>query len=106
MVETTPKRRQEESMTKTRIGEKYGKWTVITKICINRITEYYCECECGHLKFVPSNQLITGRSTQCKECYNKEFGVAASKMVKAVWKHYKKTGKPSASKIFKKALRK
>lgn len=61
-------------MIKDLSGTTFGKWNVIklhdTK---NGKTIWVCECTCGNIKNVYRSNLISGRSTQCKECKNKNM---------------------------------
>lgn len=49
------------------IGNKYGKWTVLTEVKGG----YLCRCECNREKVKSKDSLINGRSTQCMPCYRK-----------------------------------
>jgi len=58
-------------------GARYGAWTIIKEVepriypsCTERAV--LCECDCGKRKKISLNTLIGGRSSRCKECYNKE----------------------------------
>ena len=56
------------------IGTKFGKWRVISTDTIrrNNLTHWECECECGSVDFVALNNLMNGKSTQCRHCGAKE----------------------------------
>lgn len=72
-------------------GDVYGCWTVLRKSRIdnNRRRTYLCECVCGNRKSVPNNQLISNRSTRCKQCANEILGRAMSKYLNIVWNNHK-----------------
>ena len=57
------------------IGDKFGKWTVISEpirgIRTNNIV-YQCQCECGNTSYLSSYELRSGKSTQCMECGHKQ----------------------------------
>lgn len=53
-------------------NKKYGKWEVISnRFRKNNKSYFTCKCECGTVKDVERNSLISGRSTQCKKCSSK-----------------------------------
>ena len=90
------------SFCNKKIGAKYGKWTVLDKIKQpDKTTAYLCVCECGNLREVPSNQLITRRSSQCKQCANKKLGLAAHKMLTEVWSVYRDNTNRTIKEIFR-----
>jgi hypothetical protein len=54
------------------IGEKYGRWTVIEFAYKKNYLAYYkCQCECGSIRIVNSDNLKSGKTYSCG-CYNKE----------------------------------
>jgi len=55
------------------IGGKFGKWLVISQEKHPRSKGRYflCRCECAFEKIVSAHQLIYGKTTQCKDCFNK-----------------------------------
>lgn len=60
------------------IGEIYGKWTVIKESSDkpqknSRAKFYECKCECGNVSIIRSDQLKSGRSKGCKDCYKIKF---------------------------------
>lgn len=62
-------------------GQRFGRWTVLgrgaDKICSGRkLRTYSCVCDCGILRDVAENSLMTGKSTSCG-CYRKERAEAA-----------------------------
>jgi len=63
------------------VGDKFGKWTVISEpikgIRVNNVV-YKCQCECGHLSYLSSYELRSGKSTQCMECGHKQAHVKHS----------------------------
>ena len=58
------------------IGTKFGKWEITSDRTqkISNITNWICQCECGHEQFVPLNNLMNGSSTQCNSCGHIESG--------------------------------
>lgn len=58
------------------IGTKFGKWEITSDRTqlISNITNWICKCECGHVQFVPLNNLMNGSSTQCYSCGHVESG--------------------------------
>jgi len=54
-------------------NKKFGKWNVIKKTkSKNKKTMWLCKCECGIENEVESNNLRSGKSTQCRSCSNKQ----------------------------------
>ncbi len=50
-------------------NQTFGKWFVIKHIpSIKNETMFLCKCECGKIKKVKSNSLISGVSTKCGRC--------------------------------------
>lgn len=54
-------------------GQRFGSLTVIERS--NRKTKWggtywICQCDCGHLVIVRSDNLRRGRSSQCSHCRN------------------------------------
>lgn len=53
-------------------GQRFGSLTVVeysprkTKHCLN--SHWICRCDCSQLVIVRSDNLRTGRTTQCGEC--------------------------------------
>lgn len=52
------------------VGNKFGKWTVISRTKKESRSGFYflCCCECGNEKILPKDHLINGKSTQCLDC--------------------------------------
>ena len=50
---------------KYRIGEKFGKLTIIDMKIGEHRTEYICKCECGNTTSVNYSDLTSGRTTSC-----------------------------------------
>lgn len=49
--------------------KKFGAWTFIQeKKNKHGKTDYECECKCGVIKLVDRKNLLTGRSTRCRDC--------------------------------------
>lgn len=56
------------STCKIRIGMKYGRWTVISKVpktTTDPKLKWCCECECGTRRNICSNNLSAGRTLSC-----------------------------------------
>lgn len=49
---------------------------------------WLCSCECGNTLFVRSTSLMSGNSTQCKNCTNKTHGLSSTNLYK-VWQGMK-----------------
>lgn len=48
------------------VGKKYGRWTVLEKVeRKNRKLSYLCKCDCGKIKAVNADSLLSGRSLSC-----------------------------------------
>ena len=66
-------------MNKIYIGEKFGKWTVISpapdKICPSgqRRKQWLCECECGTRRVVQAENLTQGVSRSCGCAKERDF---------------------------------
>lgn len=59
------------------IGQKIGKWLVLQEVKVIQkrsavFKHFECQCECGTIKIVRSDSLRHKRSTQCRECGEKE----------------------------------
>lgn len=48
------------------IGDKFNKWTVLSKS--NKEHYYHCKCECGCEKYVNEYTLKSGKSKSCGQC--------------------------------------
>jgi len=57
------------------IGNKFGKWTVLSYKGRNKKSEqiYECKCDCGTIKDHTFSILHSNLSTQCKTCFVKEL---------------------------------
>lgn len=54
-------------------GMKYGKWTVLSQAkYAGSSPQYKCRCECGTVRVIPQGNLANGKSTQCRECSDKQ----------------------------------
>lgn len=52
--------------SKIKIGDKFGKWTVVGDVYKNNYHKYYpCKCECGTEKNVEKYNLLNGKSLSC-----------------------------------------
>lgn len=55
------------------IGGKFGFWEIIDfvkdKKQKHRSKFYLCKCKCGKESIIRSDQLKSGRSSGCKDCY-------------------------------------
>lgn len=57
------------TLIKSMDGNKYGKWTVLNYIKIEKPGRYYeCICECGTIKIIAGTDLRAKRTTQCQNC--------------------------------------
>ena len=55
------------------IGKKYGKCLVKRFVDIHRkLQRFECECECGAIAIQVASELRSGKSTQCRNCHNRE----------------------------------
>lgn len=60
-------------MVNVKIGDKYGRWTVVgDRIRQKNRTYYFCRCSCGTEKYVEYQNLRSGISTSCG-CYRREL---------------------------------
>lgn len=58
-----------KSKKKDIVGNKYNRWTVLSKDCVkNKLRYYLCECECGTVRKVEKRNLVNGLSKSCG-CY-------------------------------------
>ncbi len=71
------------------IGKKFNRWTVIDKIgtkilenCRQGKTYWLCKCDCGKIKEVYGNSLVSGKSISCG-CFKRKHpkGLSARRMV-------------------------
>ena len=67
---SAPKRKRD---TKTLIGRKYGKLTVLDfyGVSADRDSKFKCLCDCGNTVVVQKNKLISGHTKSCG-CLRKE----------------------------------
>lgn len=62
-----------------KIGEKYGRWSVISKSEEKTIRlKWLCVCDCGNKKIVQSNHLTSGASKSCG-CLKAEINIGLRK---------------------------
>lgn len=70
-------------------GQMFGKWTVVEfagyKGRQGRTT-WLCRCECGGKSIVPTGNLRSGRSTQCKKCASLKGGNRSITKEYHIWK--------------------
>jgi hypothetical protein len=61
------------------INQQFYDWSVVKEALKEELTTkhrgkyYWCRCKCGTMAIVRSDQLKSGRSKGCKECYSKKF---------------------------------
>lgn len=56
------------------IGKRFGKWTVLNEIKIDRPgKQYECICECGNIKIKAGTELRASRGMQCTDCQYHEL---------------------------------
>lgn len=49
-------------------GKKFGRLSVLSRDNKRKSTYWICQCECGNILSVYSNNLRSGNSTQCRSC--------------------------------------
>lgn len=59
-------------------GKKFNKWTIIKEVVGDISKRYFgrkfeCKCDCGTVKIVLSSHLKSGKSSQCRQCGNKQM---------------------------------
>ena len=61
------KERSSKASFKSLIGQRFGKLTVIERVANNRFNHvcYKCQCDCGGITIVDSNNLKNGHTTSC-----------------------------------------
>lgn len=55
-------------MNKSLVGQRFGRWLVLESKGVSgriRNTRYVCQCDCGAIKIIPSNNLAAGHSKSC-----------------------------------------
>lgn len=57
-------------MCEIKLGDKFGKWTVVKLDCKDKRnkTVFECVCDCGSVSFVRARSLRNGLSSKCKLC--------------------------------------
>lgn len=75
------------------IGRKIGKWLVLEEVKLEQkrsavFKHYNCKCECGIIKIVRADGLRNGKSSQCRECRNKERYIDTSTMIGKKYGHW------------------
>lgn len=73
---------------KDRIGQKFGRMTIIAYEPIKHRGRYVCQCECGTIKSVDCSQLIDGRIKSCG-CFAKELAKEKLKSITLNTTHHK-----------------
>lgn len=63
------------------IGQKFGKWLVLSRAPNERCgkASFNVRCDCGAEKCVRGQSLTSGGSSQCYECVNRTHGDSAEK---------------------------
>lgn len=58
------------------IGDRFGAWTVTAKVrrvvCGRDRNMVLCRCDCGDERAVQASCLVTGQTTQCRSCGNRQ----------------------------------
>lgn len=72
--------------TSKEIGKKYGKWTIVEKVAApknSKISPLYfkCQCDCGTISNIRFDGIRKGRSSQCRECSEKERYIDVESMI-------------------------
>ena len=66
-------------------GKTFGKWTVMRGTMARyggRLRHLWdCKCECGTERAVANDALVSGKSTQCRDCGNREKAALKSRLV-------------------------
>ena len=65
-------RRKNFSRNSIKVGDQYGYWTVISQPTKDKAGHWLARCICGHEKLVEGYTLVTGKSTKCLVCGNRE----------------------------------
>mgnify|MGYP000843957546 FL=1 len=50
------------------VGRKFGKWTVLADAEGKRHRMIKCRCECGNVRVVCRDNVVSGKSTGCRAC--------------------------------------
>ena len=80
LTESTKKNEYGRTLSKIKIGEMFGHWTVIEKLPSFKTHAYYlCECKCGNQHRVISSRLRDGGSTKCFSCNSKALAEKSTK---------------------------
>lgn len=65
-------------------GQRFGKWTVIREtqaVYGGRLRGLWdCECACGMVRGIAADALLGGKSTQCRNCSNREKAAAQPRL--------------------------
>lgn len=75
--------------SKIKIGDRYGKLTVVEQVENPGMSKWRCVCDCGTEKVVFGTNLVNGRtkSCGCSKLYNKYVEMRHIGLVD-VWKNY------------------
>lgn len=49
-------------------GQKFGKWTVLSKVQHHQKVKWLCRCECGNESEIQPDSLTRYKSTKCRSC--------------------------------------
>ena len=63
--------------------QKFGRWTVLSKVQHHQRVKWLCECECGNKAEIQPCSLLRQRSTKCRAC-----GYVSTAFVEPVPKFY------------------
>jgi len=67
------------------VGRTFGKWTVVggTQATYGgRLRHLWdCRCECGTVRGIANDALLSGKSTQCRDCGNREKAASRPRLV-------------------------
>ena len=76
----TKTRKKRRSFPRDLTGQMFGKWEVLAKYPKNDSSrsKWIVECTCGQIAAVRRDNLVSGRSTQCRAC------VLAERKVKSI----------------------
>lgn len=54
------------------IGQKINDWEIIDYVIQRKEVRWICKCKCGTIKVQKADNIKTGKSKMCRECYQKE----------------------------------
>lgn len=71
--------------TQPTIGQQFGKWTVLREkqaVYGGRLRGLWvCKCACGTVRRIAADALVSGKTTQCRNCSNREKAAMRSRLV-------------------------